>query len=114
MSPENQDPVLHSIMVRCWTDTSFKAQLLADPHGVCRAQGLEVPAGVQVRVLENTAQLMYLVIPARPADLPDEMLDDVVGAAEGTAPGAPSPGRDVMRKNLAAMGMAKYFPFPKS
>jgi hypothetical protein len=114
MSQEIQSPTPHQILARCWTDAVFKALLLADPTAALNAEGLVVPAGVHVRVLENTAQLMYLVIPARPADLTDEMLDDVVGAAEGAAPGAPSPGRDFMRKNLAAMWMAKYFPLPKN
>jgi len=112
MSQEIQKQMLHQILARCWTDAAFKARLLADPVAVLQAEGVRVPAGVQLRVLENTAQVAYLVIPSRPADLSDQVLNDVVGGGDVIAPLASSPGRDPMKKHMAAIWMAKYFPNP--
>lgn len=74
------------IIAKCWADESFKQQLMADPAGTLKAEGIEVPAGVRVQVVENTPQVFNLVIPARPTDLSDEVLGPVVGGA--TAPGS--------------------------
>lgn len=112
MPSHEQPQPMDQIMARCWSDASYKAKLLADPVTVLHAAGVSVPEGVQLRVLENTTQVMHLVIPARPAGLSDQMLDEVVGA--GTAPSAPGTGRDVMKDHLAAIWMAKYFPHPKA
>lgn len=62
------------LIAKCWADEAFKQRLLADPAGTLKAEGIEVPAGVRVQVVENTAQVSNLVIPARPTDLSDEML----------------------------------------
>ena len=45
-----------------------------------KAEGMELPEGVRVQVVENTAQDFTLVIPAQPTDLSDE---ELVGAAGG-------------------------------
>ena len=44
-----------------------------------KAEGIEVPAGVRVRAVENTAQAFTFVIPARPTDLEDEQLSGLAG-----------------------------------
>ena len=43
------------------------------------AEGMELPEGVRVQVVENTAQDFTLVIPAQPTDLSDEELDGAAG-----------------------------------
>lgn len=69
------------IVAKAWQDESFKKRLLANPAAVLKDQGLETPAGVQLRVLENTDRLVHLTIPARPnaAELSDAALDAVAG-----------------------------------
>jgi hypothetical protein len=74
------------LIAKCWTDEAFKRRLLADPAGTLKAEGIEVPDGVRMQVVENTAQVVTLVIPARPTDLSDEVLGAVAGGA--TAPGS--------------------------
>ena len=66
MPSHEQPQPMDQIMARCWSDASYKAKLLADPVTVLHAAGVSVPEGVQLRGLENTAQVMHLVIPARP------------------------------------------------
>lgn len=79
MNLETQNLKMGQILAKCWADAAFKAQLLADPGAVLEAHGLNVPAGVQVRVLENTDQLVHWVLPARPGELSDTALDAVAG-----------------------------------
>ncbi len=67
------------LIAKCWDDEAFKQRLLADPAGTLKAEGIEVPEGVRVQVVENTGQVSTLVIPARPTDLSDELLAQVSG-----------------------------------
>jgi hypothetical protein len=81
VSQDTASQILNRILSRCWSDASYKAKLLADPAGVFKAEGLPMPKAVELCVLENTAELSYLVIPVRPAELTDEALDAAAGGA---------------------------------
>ena len=72
------------LIAKCWADDAFKQRLLADPAGTLAAEGMAVPEGVTLRVVEDTAQAVTLVIPARPTELTDEALVGSVGGACGT------------------------------
>ena len=67
------------VIAKCWANPAFKQQLLADPAGTLKAEGLELPEGLKVSAVENNAEQFTFVIPARPAELTDEMLAGVVG-----------------------------------
>ncbi|GAB1394963.1 hypothetical protein MASR1M60_31270 [Rhodocyclaceae bacterium] len=67
------------LIAKCWADEAFKQKLLADPAATLKAEGIEVPAGVTVQVVENTAQQFTLVIPMNPEELSDEALEGVAG-----------------------------------
>ena len=69
------------LIAKCWADEAFKQRLLADPAGTLKAEGIEVPEGVRVQVVENTGQVSTLVIPVRPTDLSDELFAQVSGGA---------------------------------
>jgi hypothetical protein len=85
---------LNRIAEKAWADAAFKQRLLADAAAVLREQGLEVPAGVQVRVIEPSDEARYLVLPAKPVgDLSDEQFAQL--AREG-------PGRKVGQVLLKA------------
>jgi hypothetical protein len=47
-------PILGRVIARAWADDAFKQQLAADPNGVLSAEGVEIPNGVNVKVLEET------------------------------------------------------------
>jgi hypothetical protein len=61
------------MMARAWADESFKQRLLAEPAAVLREYGVDVPPGRSVKIVENTNQVVYLVLPARArgAEAPD-------------------------------------------
>lgn len=44
----------------------YRARTVADPRGVIREFGLELQPKVEVRVLDSTADMRYLVLPRRP------------------------------------------------
>ena len=44
----------------------YRSRAVIDPRGVLREFGVELPADVEVRVWDSTAELRYLVLPERP------------------------------------------------
>lgn len=75
------------IIAKAWRDESFKAKLLADPQGTLEQAGVGIPAGVTVKVVENTGSHFHFVLPAKPTGaLSDDELDRAAGASGcGTA-----------------------------
>ena len=68
------------VIAKAWHDPSFKAKLLAKPQGTLRQTGVSIPAGVTVKVVENTGTHFHFV-PAKPSgELSDEELDHAAGA----------------------------------
>ncbi len=45
---------------------AYRSRAVVDPRGVMREFGLELDESVEVRVLDSTADLRYLVLPRRP------------------------------------------------
>ncbi len=82
---EEQAKAYGRVVAKAWTDEGFKQRLLANPTEVLRAEGVPIPEGNEVRVVENTDRLTYFPLPARQGDLSDEQLDAVAG---GQAPGS--------------------------
>jgi Nitrile hydratase, alpha chain len=73
-------PDFAKIIAKAWRDPSFKAELIANPAAALKAEGIDVPAGMTVTVVENTDKLFHLVLPPVPSDeLSDEALDAVAG-----------------------------------
>jgi hypothetical protein len=79
--PENDTaPDFAKIIAKAWRDPAFKVELIANPAVALKAEGIDVPAGMAVTVLENTDKHFHLVLPPVPTDeLSDEALDAVAG-----------------------------------
>ena len=45
----------------------YRSRAVSDPRGVLSEFGVDLPANVEVRVVDSTADIRYLVIPRRPA-----------------------------------------------
>lgn len=83
MSNEQQSKKISEIMTKCWTDESFKQRLLSDANAALKAEGIVVPAGTTVNVLENTGTVINFVLPENPqAELSDADLDKVAGGGK--------------------------------
>jgi len=59
---------MSQLISKCWADEGFKRKLVADPAGTLKAQGLELPADVTIKALENTERVFHIVIPVTPTD----------------------------------------------
>lgn len=60
---------------------NYRSRVVVDPRGVLKEFGTELPTNVEVRVLDSTADMRYLVIPVRPAGtegMSEEELADLV------------------------------------
>lgn len=73
----------------------YRSRAVSDPRGVLREFGLELDPGVELRVLDSTADMRYLVIPRRPSGTEgmseDELAglvtrDSMIGVAEAVGP----------------------------
>ena len=79
------DTVFGKIIAKAWRDPVFKAELIANPAAALKAEGIDVPAGMTVTVVENTDKQFHLVLPPKPNDeLSEEDLDAVAGGSTAT------------------------------
>lgn len=71
------------LIAKAWADDEFKRRLLANPGEALRAEGIEVPAGIEIAVVENTADRFTFVLPRRPKDeLSERELASATGSGE--------------------------------
>lgn len=73
---------LMELFAACWRDDALKARFLAEPRAVLDEYGLEVPEGVDVKVVENAPDRVYITFPAAPIDH-EELSDDELNQAFG-------------------------------
>jgi Nitrile hydratase, alpha chain len=57
--------ILDAVTAKALGSKKYKEALLANPVKVLRAEGLRIPRGVHVEILENTADTIYLVLPSQ-------------------------------------------------
>ena len=67
------------LVARTWSDTAFKARLLADPAAVLAQEGIPVPPGTEVRVHEDSPTLVHLALPPKPSG---ELADALAAQAQ--------------------------------
>jgi hypothetical protein len=74
------------IIAKVWKDNAFKQELLSNPKAVySRELQQELPDGLEIKILEETSNTLYLVIPRNPLnaevteDLSEEALESVAG-----------------------------------
>ena len=77
-----QKNALAQLFAACWKDEALKARLMADPKAVLKEHGLDVPDGIDVKVVENADDCVHITLPAPPAgnmDLSDDELSNAAG-----------------------------------
>ncbi|MBW4562711.1 MAG: NHLP leader peptide family RiPP precursor [Mojavia pulchra JT2-VF2] len=79
----------HKLIQRAWEDETFKQELLSNPRAVFeRESGQEIPKSLEIEVIQETANKVYLVLPTNPApditnELSEEALESVAGGVSG-------------------------------
>ncbi|MHB8916475.1 MAG: NHLP leader peptide family RiPP precursor [Desulfocucumaceae bacterium] len=68
---------------KAWKDESFKKDLMQKPHKALSQLGVNVPEKIEIKVVEESAKVVYLVLPVNPetltGELTDENLENVAG-----------------------------------
>ena len=66
-------PTIEQLLAASATPPELRASLLADPRAALRRFGIEIREGVEIRVVENTPEVLHLALP--PASSPVESDD---------------------------------------
>lgn len=83
MAQDEQAKLYGQVVARAWQDEAFKGRLLVEPREALAEMGVEVPAGHEVRVVEDTERVRHLVLPPGPGEeLSEEQLDQVAGGQQ--------------------------------
>ena len=75
---------MNTLIAACWKDDALKQRFLSDPHAVLAEHGMDVPEGLNVKVVENVDNTVHVTLPAAPTangDLSDEELENAAGGA---------------------------------
>ena len=78
----------------------YRSRAVADPRGVLRDFGIELPDNVEIRVWDSTSEVRYLVVPMRPAATDgwnEERLADLVTRESMIGAGLPKQSGEVAR-----------------
>ncbi|ATW27846.1 NHLP leader peptide family RiPP precursor [Candidatus Formimonas warabiya] len=68
------------LIEKAWQDDQFRKELITNPKKVIEQElGCALPANINVKVVEETADTFYFRLPVNPNVLPDEALDKVAG-----------------------------------
>jgi hypothetical protein len=60
------------IIKKSWEDDTFKKLLLSEPKkAIKEAFGVDIPAGIELKVVEESPSLYYLTLPPKPEDVAD-------------------------------------------
>jgi hypothetical protein len=68
------------VVAKAWADEAFKAALIANPNATLAAEGIAVPAGLTLKVMEDTPGTMHVILPQPPSAA---LSDEAVGAVAG-------------------------------
>ena len=84
MANEEQGKKRSQVIVKAWNDDTFKQKLLKDAAAVLKEEGVDIPQGVQVRIVEDTDTVVHFVLPRPPRDqkLNDSQLAHVAGGMQ--------------------------------
>ena len=80
-----QKNALAQLFAACWKDEALKARFMSDPKAVLAEYDVPVPAGIDVKVVENAENCVHITLPAAPAGAGDLSDDELSNAAGGQA-----------------------------
>ena len=69
-----------------YKEPAYRSRVVREPRAVLEEFGLVLPAEVEVRVWDSSAEVRYLVLPERPPGTEDLDLDAMIGVARAKAP----------------------------
>ena len=87
----DQKRSLAALFTACSQDDALKARFMNDPRAVLTEHGIDVPDDREIRVVENTPEVLHLALPpasspADSGDLSDEQLEAASGGGRTIGP----------------------------
>jgi hypothetical protein len=64
---KDQSKKMGQVIAKAWSDKAFKERLISNPRTVLEEHGITIPKAMDVKAVENTDKVFYLVIPPVPA-----------------------------------------------
>ena len=58
----------NEVIAKAWKDPTFKKKLLSDPKAALKECGIQVPANVNVKVIEDQSDSYTFVLPQAPTN----------------------------------------------
>ena len=89
-----QRNALAQVFAACWKDEELKARFMADPKAVLAEHGMDVPDGIDVKVVENSDNCVHITLPAAPAGHSELSDQELSNAAGGTGSAYVTCGKD--------------------
>jgi len=56
------------IVAKVWADEDYKRRLLDDPASVLKAEGVDMPEGLEIKIVEAPEKQALFVLPPRPTN----------------------------------------------
>ena len=78
-----QRNALAQLFAACWKDEALKARFLSDPKAVMKEFDLDVPEGIDVKVVENADDCVHITLPAPPMRSGERFDGELRSAAGG-------------------------------
>lgn len=70
------------IVAKAWMDEKFKHRLINQPRQVLKEQGIDLPSHLNIKIVEDTKETIYLHIPIKPeGTLSETELKNIAAAA---------------------------------
>lgn len=79
MNAMRNNAPLVQVIAKAWSDPDFKQALIDNPKETLAGQGIELPEDKTIKVHEDNADVLNLVIPTRPEELKDSQLENASG-----------------------------------
>ena len=80
---------LAELFAACWKDEALKARFMTDPKAVMAEHGIDVPANMNVNVVENSDNTVHITMPMAPDGHEELSMEELSQAAGGfTSDGA--------------------------
>ena len=86
MAKGNDKDFRAKVIARAWKDPQFKQKLLKNPKTALKEMGFEIPANIEVRVLEDKQNSFTFVLPPASAQTGELSNDEIERIAGGGWP----------------------------
>lgn len=80
-----------NLIAKAWKDEDFKQQLMNNSKAAIAEAGISLPESINVKVIEETGETFYLVIPQPPSQQEELSEADLESVAGGFSWGVSTP-----------------------